>query len=92
MFEIAREMLDRAIGIVEATENDGQLRTALAAMREVREYILLLDKMSADSVEDKPITEHPAWPALEVAIVEALADSPGALDRFMEAVEDASGG
>ena len=88
--------LERAMAIVDEAQLDGDRRTAIAALREVRGWLELLAKLAA-AMGDAPQVNNlitPEWHAMRVAIVAALEPYPEARHAVVDLIlnaEEASG-
>jgi hypothetical protein len=83
-----RALRSKSLSILLAAERSGDLRTALLGIREARNCIELLAKMSGELEERKSVSIvlSPQWPLVLLAMREALAPYPGAERQFSQAL------
>lgn len=82
LLERVEDLIGRTERILLATEQDGKVTTALAAVRELRSLLELLGKASGE-LDDRPqltvnVLASPEWLAVRAAIFAALDSHPDA--------------
>ena len=91
LLDQVRDLQDKALGILDAAEKGGELRTALSAIREARGNLELLAKLLGE-LDERPVvnlTVSPEWLELRVLIVGALEAHPEARGAVLRAIEGA---
>lgn len=84
LLDQVRSLIRKAEGILDRAEND---RTALAAIRELRETIMLLGKMTGElqappaEVEHRPMFQIAGGASVVVNVIRRSVDPPQAEDR-----------
>jgi hypothetical protein len=89
-----RELQGRTLSILTASEEAGELRTALAAIREARGNLELLGKLAGE-LDERPIVNlniSPQWLELRAVIVGALEPHPAAHSAVLRALESVGNG
>ena len=89
LLEEVRGLQRRAYAILDAAEETGELRTALAAIREARGNLELLAKLLGE-LDERPVINlitSPEWIELRAVIVTALEPHPGARESVLQAIE-----
>lgn len=84
----------RALSILDAAENTGELRTALGAIREARGNLELLAKLLGE-LDERPVVNlylSPEWLELRAVIIGALEPYGEARESVLRALEGASKG
>ena len=84
----------RALAILDRAEEAGELKTALAAIREARGNLELLAKLLGE-LDERPVVNlniSPEWLQLRAVIVGALEAHPEALGAVVGALEAAEDG
>ncbi len=83
----------RTLAILEAAEHTGELRTALAAIREARGNLELVGRITKE-LDERPVNVlvSPEWLELRAVIVAALAPHPEARVAVLDAIEDGAVG
>ena len=79
----------RTLAILEATEETGEHRTALAAIREARGNLELLAKLLGE-LDERPqvnVLVSPQWLELRAVVVNALGPHPQAREAVLRALE-----
>src|SRR5215213_11533504 len=84
----------RTLAILEATEETGEHRTALATIREARGNLELIGEVTKElnRAPTLNLTLHPEYIEARTLIVEALAPYPEAKDAVARALENGTGG
>jgi hypothetical protein len=84
----------RTLAILEATEETGEHRTALAAIREARGNLELIGEVTRElnRAPTLNLSLHPEYIEARTLIVEALAPYPEAKDAVARALENGSDG
>jgi hypothetical protein len=77
----------RTLSILDRADNAGDLKTALAAIRETRGNLELLAKLTGDLDERTQINFNTQFVQLQEVIVEALAPYPEAEEAVLAALE-----
>lgn len=81
-----RHLQSRTLRILDASENAGELRTALAAIREARGTLELLAKLLGE-IDEAPrvnVLISAEWTSIRAAMVDALAPYPEARSAVAE--------
>ena len=89
-----RDLQGRALAILDKADEAGELRTALAAIREARGNLELLAKLLGE-LDERPVvnlTVSPEWLELRAVIVGALEPHPLARGAVLRALEEAGNG
>jgi hypothetical protein len=89
-----RDLQGRTLSILTASEEAGELRTALGAIREARGNLELLAKLLGE-LDDRPqvnLLVSPEWLELRAVIVGALEPHPEARGAVLRAIEGAGNG
>ncbi|PZO78276.1 MAG: hypothetical protein DI629_12415 [Mesorhizobium amorphae] len=77
------------MNILEQAERDGDLKTALTAIREARgvlDHLSRLEERQGGNAAAVPLVSSPEWARTRTAIVNALADFPDARLAVAEAL------
>lgn len=84
----------RTLAILEASENTGEHRTALAAIREARGNLELIGEVTKElnRTPTLNLTLHPEYIEARTLIVQALAPYPDARDAVVRAIASVSNG
>ena len=82
------DLKDRAERILETSERTGDLRTALLGIKELRNTIELLLKVSGElqPAQTVNISIHPQWVQLQQVIFKTLEGFPAAKSALIEAI------
>src|SRR5918997_1142496 len=91
LLEQVKGLQGRAYAILEKAEENGELRTALGAIREARGNLELLAKLLGE-LDERPqinLNVSPEWLELRAVIVTALEPHPEARGAIVEALEGA---
>ena len=94
LLEQVRDLQGHALGILERAEKAGDLRTALAAISQVRGNLELLGKLAGE-LDERPVVNlnvSPEWLELRAVIVGALEPHPAAHSAVLKALESAGDG
>jgi hypothetical protein len=94
LLEEVRSLQRRAYAILNTAEQTGELRTALAAIREVRGNLELLAKLLGE-LDERPVinlTTSPEWIELRAVIVTALEPHQDAQESVLKAIRSVNGG
>jgi hypothetical protein len=89
-----RRLQVKTLLMLQEAEKAGDLRTALAAVREARNNIALLGELRGE-LDRRPtinLVVAPEWLELRAHIVGALAPHPAARDAVLSAIEGAGNG
>jgi hypothetical protein len=89
-----KNLQDRALAILDAAEEAGELRTALGAIREARGNLELLAKLLGE-LDERPVVNlnvSPQWLELRAVIIGALEPHPDARGAVLRALEQARSG
>ena len=84
----------RTLAVLEAAEDTGELRTALAAIREARGNLELVGRITKE-LDERPVTNvliSPEWIELRAVIVAALEPHPDARGSVLRALEGVGNG
>ena len=84
----------RTLAVLEAAEETGELRTALAAIREARGNLELVGRITKE-LDERPVTNvliSPEWIELRAVIVAALEPYPDAKGAIVRALENGGRG
>ena len=86
------ELRKRALSILEEAEREGDLRTALLAIREARSCIELLAKLVGElkTGTEINVVSHPTWVSLRGEILRSLGPFPEAREAVSNALLEAS--
>lgn len=88
-----QDLQGRALGILDAAEGTGDLRTALGAIREARGNLELLAKLLGE-LDDRPVVNvlvSAEWLELRAVVVDALEAHPEARGAVLRALEEVEG-
>jgi hypothetical protein len=94
LLEDVRGLQLRACAILDTAEETGELRTALAAIREARGNLELLAKLLGE-LDERPVINlitSPEWIELRTVIVTALEPHPDARESVLQAIRNVNGG
>jgi len=89
-----KELRDKAYGILSRAEADGDLRTALAAIREARGCLELLAKLLGE-LSEQPVVNIlllPEWVQLRTRLLYALTSYPEARQAVAKTLLEVGGG
>jgi hypothetical protein len=89
-----RDLQRRALDILDKAEADGELRTALSAMREARGNLELLAKLLGE-LDEPPVTNvlvSSEWVSVRTAMMEALSSHPEARAAVAERLKELEAG
>jgi hypothetical protein len=89
-----RDLQRRALDILDKAEADGELRTALSAMREARGNLELLAKLLGE-LDEPPVTNvlvSSEWVSVRTAMIEALSSHPEARAAVAERLKELEAG
>lgn len=85
----------RALKLLEAAENAGQTRTAIAAIKEVRGVLDSLAKLTGEGQRTGTVVNiinAPAWTVVQTRIIHALQPFPEARQAVVQALEHMTDG
>ena len=87
------DLQGRTLAILEAAEQTGELRTALAAIREARGNLELVGRITKE-LGERPVNVliSPEWLELRAVIIAALGPHPAARGAILRALEGAGSG
>jgi len=87
-----RELQARALAILDVAERAGELRTALAAIREARGNLELLGRLAGELNDAPQLNIHLSaeWLPLQAVVVGALAGHPEARESVLRAIRGVS--
>jgi hypothetical protein len=94
LLEQVKHLQTHSLDILERAENDGELRTALAAISQARGNLELLGKLAGE-LDERPVVNlnvSPEWLELRAVIVGALQPHPVAHRAVLRALESAGNG
>lgn len=87
LLDQVKSLQEKALAILATAEKDGQLRTALMAIREARENLTLLGKLMGELQENQiNIVMAPEWVVLRTVIMQALEPYPEARLSLIPAI------
>ena len=91
-----RDLQQRTLTLLEAAENSGERRVALAGVGEARRNLALLARLTGELEERSATTVNvlvsPQWIELRAVIVGALKSYPDARGAVLKALEEADNG
>lgn len=88
-YEEAVGLRSRALAILAQAERDGDMKTALTAIREARgvlEHLSRLEERNQSAGPAVPLAQSPEWHRTRSAVIAALADHPEARLAVAEAL------
>jgi len=87
-----RELQARALAILDVAERAGELRTALAAIREARGNLELLGRLAGELNDAPQLNIHLSaeWLQLQAVVVGALEGHPEARESVLRAIRGVS--
>jgi hypothetical protein len=94
LLDQVRDLQERALSILDAAEEAGELRIALSAIREARGNLELLAKLLGE-LDERPqvnVLLSPEWLQIRTSIVAALEPHPDTLSDVLSALEDGGNG
>lgn len=88
LLEQVRNLQTRALSILDRADDSGDLKTALAAIREARSNLELLGKLAGELQQEGTInvTVSPEWLTLRAVVIAALRPYPDAAQAVTQAL------
>jgi hypothetical protein len=88
LLEQVRTLQSRALSILDRADDSGDLKTALAAIREARSNLELLGKLAGELQQEGTInvTVTPEWLTLRAVVIAALTPYPDAAQAVSRAL------
>ena len=88
LLEQVRSLQTRALSILDRADESGDLKTALAAIREARSNLELLGKLAGELQQEGTVnvTVSPEWLTLRAVVISALQPYPAAAQAVSKAL------
>lgn len=88
LLEQVRSLQTRALSILDRADESGDLKTALAAIREARSNLELLGKLAGELQQEGTVnvTVSPEWLTLRAVVIAALSPYPDAAQAVSRAL------